>query len=75
MDWNYADIYEAIAASMPNVPCQVQGDRTVTWAELDRRSNALAQSFLKAGLRPQAKVAIYRRNSPEFLEAYVACFK
>lgn len=75
MQWNYADIYEAIAAAMPDVPCQVQGDRMVTWAEFDRRSNALAQAFLAAGLPHQAKVAIYLRNCPEFLETYVACFK
>ena len=75
MLWNYADVYEAIAAAMPDVPCQVQGDRTTTWGEFDRRSNALANAFLAAGLQPQAKVAIYLRNCLEFLEAYVACFK
>jgi acyl-CoA synthetase (AMP-forming)/AMP-acid ligase II len=73
--WNYADVYEAIARVMPDVPCQVQGDRSISWDEFDRRSNALANAFLAAGLSSQAKVAVYLRNCPEFLEAYVACFK
>lgn len=75
MYWNYADIYEAIAAAIPDVPCQVQGSRTVTWAEFDRRSDALARALEDAGLEPGAKVAVYLRNCPEFLETYVACFK
>ncbi len=73
--WNYADIYQAIAAAMPDVPCQVQGERTLTWAEFDRRSDALASAFVAAGLQPGAKVAVYLRNCPEFLEVYTACFK
>lgn len=74
-DWNYADIYEVIAREIPNAPCQVQGDRTITWAEFDRRSDALAAWLLDLGLDHQANVAIYLRNCPEYIEAYVACFK
>ena len=47
----------------------------MSWGEFDRRSNALANALLAAGLSPQAKVAVYLRNCPEFIEAYVACFK
>lgn len=75
MHWNYADIYEAIARSVPDLPCQVQGERSVSWGEFDRRSNAVANALLEAGLPAQAKVAVYLRNCPEFIEAYVACFK
>jgi acyl-CoA synthetase (AMP-forming)/AMP-acid ligase II len=75
MEWNYADIYEAIAEQLPDAACQVQGDRTITWAEFDRRSDALAAALLASGLGHQAKVAIYLRNCPEFIEAYVACLK
>lgn len=74
-DWNYADIYELVAREIPDAPCQVQGDRIVTWAEFDRRSDAVAAWLLGLGLEHQAKVAIYLRNCPEFIEAYVGCFK
>src|SRR5919206_2832790 len=73
--WNYADVCEQIAQVLPGEPCQVQGDRVVSWRDFDRRANAVAASLLGAGLGHQAKVAVYLRNCPEFLEAYVGCFK
>jgi len=73
--WNFADVYEAVAARAPDRPCQVQGDRTVTWAQFDARADALAADLLAAGLRQQSKVAAYLYNCPEYLETYVAAFK
>ena len=73
--WNFADVYERIAASIPDAPCQVQGDRVVSWGEWDRRANALAADLLAAGLGEQAKVAAYLTNCPEYLEVYLAAFK
>jgi 3-oxocholest-4-en-26-oate---CoA ligase len=73
--WNFADVYEAVAARIPDAPCQVQGDRVVTWREFDQRANALAADLVDAGLGHQAKVAAYLYNGPEYLETYVAAFK
>ena len=73
--WNWADVWEAVAAAQPEAPCQVQGDRTVSWAEFDRRANALAADLLEAGLGRQSKVAAYLYNCPEYNECYFAAFK
>ncbi len=73
--WTYADIWETIAAAVPERPCQVQGDRLFSWAEFDARANALARFLLDAGLGKQAKVAAYLHNAPEYLESYFAAFK
>jgi fatty-acyl-CoA synthase len=73
--WNFADVYEAVAARVPARPCQIQGDKVVTWGELDRRANALAADLLAAGLGEQAKVAAYLYNGTEYLEVYIAAFK
>jgi 3-oxocholest-4-en-26-oate---CoA ligase len=73
--WNIADVYEAIAEAVPDRPCQVQGERVVSWADFDRRANALAADLVAAGLSRQAKVAAYLYNGPEYLEAYVGAFK
>jgi acyl-CoA synthetase (AMP-forming)/AMP-acid ligase II len=73
--WNFADAYERVAALIPEAPCQVQGERVVTWAAFDRRANALAADLLDAGLGQQAKVAVYLTNCPEYLEAYLGAFK
>ena len=74
-DWKFADAYEAIAAAVPDRPCQIQGDRVVTWGELDAHASALAADMVGAGLGTQAKVACYLHNCPEYLEAVVAAFK
>ena len=56
-DWKFADIYEAIAAAIPDAPCQVSGDRVTTWGEFDRRANAFAADLIDAGLTHQSKMA------------------
>ena len=74
-NWNFADVFEAIAARVPDRPCHIQGPRVVTWGAFDRRANALAHDLLAAGLGHQSKVAAYLTNGPEYLETYVAAFK
>lgn len=73
--WNYADIFETIAACLPNKIAQMQGEKAFTWQQFDERASALAAHFLQAGLKQQSKVAAYLHNCPEYLEIYFACFK
>ena len=73
--WNFAEVYERVAEAFPDAPCHIQGQRTFTWAQFDRRANALAADLLSAGLSEQSKVAAYLYNGVEFLEVYVAAFK
>jgi fatty-acyl-CoA synthase len=75
MAWIFADTWEAIAASQPERPALIQGDRVITWAEFDARADALAADFIAAGLDHQAKVAAFLFNGPEYLETYFAAFK
>jgi len=72
MDWNLADVYEAIARLVPDWPCLVRGQRVVTWQDVDRRAGAVAADLVAAGLSHQSKVAVYLHSCPEFLESYVA---
>ena len=74
-NWNFADLYEGIAARIPEHPCQIQGDRIITWGQFNVRTNALAADMLSAGLTHQSKVAAYLYNCPEYLETYIAAFK
>ena len=74
--WNYGDILDAVARVVPGEkPCVIQGERVVTWAEFDRRSNNLARRFLNRGAQAGDKVAFYLRNHPAYLEGLGACFK
>ena len=52
--WNFADVWEEIAAAAPDRPAQIRGARVVSWRDFDRRANALAAHLLKAGLGHQA---------------------
>ncbi len=74
-DWNFADIWEAVAAAHPETPALVQGDRRLTWREFDRRANAVAAMLLDAGLGHQAKVAQYLYNGTEYMESFSAALK
>lgn len=73
--WNLADVFERIADQIPDELAQQQGDRTFTWAELDRRADGVARALLDAGLVEQDKVAQYLYNCPEYVESVFASFK
>jgi acyl-CoA synthetase (AMP-forming)/AMP-acid ligase II len=75
MVWNYANLWESVAAATPDRIAQVQGDRSIKWRDFDRRANALAKAMVEAGLSKQSKVAAYLYNSPEYIETYFAAFK
>ncbi|CAB4881598.1 unannotated protein [freshwater metagenome] len=74
-NWNFAEIFAAVAARVPDRPCQIQGDRVITWAQFDQRTNALAADLLASGVTHQAKLACYLYNSPEYMESMTAAFK
>lgn len=76
MSWNMGDILETVAGAVPaDAPALIYGEQVVSWADLDRRSNALARQLLARGLAPGDKVAFYLRNQPAYLETLVACLK
>ena len=74
-DWNYADVWETVAATVPDAPALVHGDRRLTWADLDRRADAVARALLDRGVKSQDKVAQYLYNCPEYLESVFASVK
>ena len=74
-DWNFAEIFSAVAARVPDRPCQIQGERVITWRAFEQRSNALAADLLASGVTHQAKLACYLYNSPEYMESMVGAFK
>jgi acyl-CoA synthetase (AMP-forming)/AMP-acid ligase II len=67
--------YVGAAARYPAAPALIDELGTLTFAELDRRSNALARGFAGHGLREGETVAIMCRNHRWFVEASAACSK
>jgi 3-oxocholest-4-en-26-oate---CoA ligase len=74
-DWNYADVWEAVAHIQPELVAITQGTRNVTWAEFDRGADGVAQFLLDLGVAQQDKVAVYLYNSPEYIQATYGAMK
>ncbi|WP_216870384.1 AMP-binding protein [Modestobacter excelsi] len=53
----------------------VLGDRTLSYAELDRQSDRLAAHLVAGGVRPGDRVAVFMGNSLEFVLAFHAVLK
>jgi acyl-CoA synthetase (AMP-forming)/AMP-acid ligase II len=74
-DWNYADVWEVVAETVPDAPSAIHGERRLTWAETERRANGVAQFLLDLGVAHQDKVAHYLYNGPEYMESTFAILK
>ena len=47
--WNFAELWEQVAARFGDSPALIQGERRLTWCETDERANGLARYLLDAG--------------------------
>jgi amino acid adenylation domain-containing protein len=59
----------------PGAPAVVQGERTLTYRELDRLSNGLALELTANGVTPDTAVGVCVARSPELLVALLAVLK
>ena len=75
MAWQMADIWENIAAAIPDKPAIVYENRRYNWSEYENRAARIAQILQDHGLETGAKLSIYSYNSPEYLETQFAAFK
>ncbi|MEY2435995.1 MAG: hypothetical protein QOF97_831 [Acidimicrobiaceae bacterium] len=63
-----AEIVRTHGAERPSAPALELDGRSVTFAELDRRSNQVAQALKAAGVGDQHRVAFIDKNGVEFFE-------
>ena len=75
LSWNLADIWEAVVDRVGDREALVCGDRRFTYAELEERSNRLANVLTAAGVGPGDHVGCYLTNGPEYDETMFAAFK
>jgi len=73
--FNLADLFELVAGAVPEREALVAGMRRLSYAELDRRSNRLAQHWQQRGVGAGQHVAILAFNRAEWIEAMLAAFK
>jgi long-chain acyl-CoA synthetase len=67
-EWTLAGVVRRNAAQHGSGPAITYESRTITWAELDRRSSQVANRLVAAGVGRGDHVAIIDKNGPEFFE-------
>ncbi|RJL34104.1 long-chain-fatty-acid--CoA ligase [Bailinhaonella thermotolerans] len=68
MDFRVVSALRRHARTRGDAPAITGGGRTLTYADLDRRSGRVARALLARGLGPGSRVAYLGRNAPEFFE-------
>src|SRR6185437_8993487 len=75
MEFNLADLFEAVADAAPDRTAIVAGDRRLTYRDLDERANRVANYLRDVGVLPGQHVGIYAFNRAEWVESMLGCFK
>lgn len=86
VEWNRTDapfpidrlvhqLFEAQVDRAPDAVAVVQGDVTLTYAELEAQANALARELQARGVVPGVRVAICLQRSPRLVSALLAVLK
>jgi long-chain acyl-CoA synthetase len=72
---NVADLVRQAAADHPDKPALVDGERTVSWAELDALADRAAGGLRGAGCEVGDRVGILLPNCVEFATAYFGALR
>jgi fatty-acyl-CoA synthase len=72
---SYAGGFAAAAAQHPDRPCVIDERGQLTWRDVDRRSDALAQGLRALGVGPSDGVGVLCRNHRGFVEITAALSK
>jgi acyl-CoA synthetase (AMP-forming)/AMP-acid ligase II len=70
-----ATAYMAGATRSPNQLAVIDDSGTLTYEQIDSRTNAIARGLSRLGVAEEDSVAILSRNSRSFIESIVACAK
>jgi acyl-CoA synthetase (AMP-forming)/AMP-acid ligase II len=72
---NIADLVEHAVDLVPDRVAVVCGERRVTYAQFEERTNRLAHYLAERGVGAGSHLGVYARNSIETIEAMVAAYK
>jgi long-chain acyl-CoA synthetase len=72
---NFADILRDTAQRHGERPALIDGDRRLTWSEVDQAVDRTAQGFAAAGLVPGYRVLLLVANSIDFVTSYLGILR
>lgn len=75
MEFNLADMFEAVAAVIPKRTAIVQGEFRLSYGQLDERADRLASAMTIRGIGPGDFIGVQLPNGNEYLEVMIAAFK
>ena len=71
----YTGLFEEQAKRTPERPALVTADRSLSYAQLDARANALAEDLARLGLGPEVVIGVSMERSPRLVIALLAILK
>jgi acyl-CoA synthetase (AMP-forming)/AMP-acid ligase II len=75
VQFNFVDIWEAVADRVPDRTAIVCGDRRTTYAELDDAATRFAHFLQERGVGPGDHVGMYLLNGHEYMAAFFGAMK
>src|ERR1043166_4260467 len=69
------ELFEQTARRNPEKPALICEGQTVTFAELDRTTAALAQWFFREGLKAGDRIAVQAQNTIAAATMFLACWR
>jgi len=75
VEFNIADLFEAVVDTAPDRVALVCGSTRLTYAELEARSNQLAHGLSRHGIAAGDHVGCYLHNDAEHVETMLAAYK
>jgi len=70
-----ADLVREHARNRPTQRALVQGDRSVTWAQVDAMVDRVAASLQRDGVKPRESIAICSANSLEYVAVFLGALR
>lgn len=75
LSYNIADLFESLVDVMPDNEALVCGERRLTFAQLEDRSNRLAHYLRSQGIGAGDHVGMFMFDGTEYVEGMLACMK
>lgn len=75
VQFHLADLFEIVARTVPDRVAIIDHEKSVSYAELDARTNRIAAGLAARGVKPGDKIGLYLANCAEYIETFLAAHK